>query len=596
MNRALKYAVATFVLTVLCGFSNASRAGWYIDPGRWHISVHAEMTCLDCHENISELDNHPKPAEVGKGLLDFFKPDHCLNCHSEIMDELDRGRHGTRKGVDPQRFQNCISCHNPHYLGLRDPDSKDKFSPDRPRNQQCGVCHEDRPALPEPPEDETACFACHQAPPTSGPERKQQIEKLCLACHGPEGAVADKQAVLLIDPKVLEESPHGKYDCLTCHTRAAAYRHEEQPRVNCLACHTRHGESEAGDAHFTVECQACHFGGVRPVRDGKAGYITTKPIGPMGQVSDIHRLTDAESDANCKRCHVSGNTMGAAAMVLPDKSIICMPCHTATLSVGDPVTVGALLVFLFGVVSAVSVWFTGSSDSAGSPSSFGSALGGAVRTVFSTRIIRIIKALVLDGLFQRALYQRSQGRWLVHALIFWPFVVRFSWGIIALAGSSWMPEVQVFQDMLNKNFSATAAVFDVTGALVILGVLLAVIRRVITDRWGRPAGLPGQDRLALGLLAGIVMVGFFLEGMRLAMTMPVSGGASFAIIGYAISRWFAGVSWLNDAYGYVWYLHAVLTGAFLAYLPFSRMFHMLIGPLSAAVTAGVSDRHHESNK
>jgi len=35
----------------------------------------------------------------------------------------------------------------------------------------------------------------------------------------------------------------------------------------------------------------------------------------------------------------------------------------------------------------------------------------------------------------------------------------------------------------------------------------------------------------------------------------------------------------------VWYLHAVLSGAFLVYLPFSRMFHMIVAPVSLAMNA-----------
>jgi nitrate reductase gamma subunit len=592
MNRVLKYVVAAIVLVGLCWFGNVSQADWFIDSARRHIGVHAEMTCLDCHEDITELDVHPSPANVSKDLRGFFEPDNCLDCHDDVMDDLEMGRHGKHERVDPARFQNCISCHNPHYLRLRDPDSKDAFDPGKPRTQQCGVCHENRDSLPEPSDEEADCLACHQAPEPSGPERKQRIEALCLTCHGPEGKAADKQTTALIDPKALAESPHGQYDCLTCHVLAASYRHNRQNSVNCLECHSRHGESEAGDAHLTVDCQACHFGGVTPVRNSRTGRITAKPVGPSDNVSDTHRLTDTDNDANCRRCHVSGNTLGAAAMELPAKSIMCMPCHTATLSVGDTVTIAALLIFLFGVIAAVSVWFTGASGPNGEASSFGAALGAMVRAIFSVRIFKIIKALIVDGLFQRKLYERSQGRWFIHALIFWPFVVRFTWGIIALAGSSWAPDVQFFQDMVNKNYPATAAIFDITGVLVILGVVLAIIRRIFASRMGISSGLPKQDRLALALLGGIVIVGFFLEGMRMAMTMVPADVASYAFVGQAVSRLFAGAPWLNDVYGYVWYLHAILTGAFVAYLPFSRMFHIIIGPLGAAVSAG-AEGHHE---
>jgi nitrate reductase gamma subunit len=95
--------------------------------------------------------------------------------------------------------------------------------------------------------------------------------------------------------------------------------------------------------------------------------------------------------------------------------------------------------------------------------------------------------------------------------------------------------------------------------------------------------MPRPDRAANGLLAGIVLAGFLLEGMRIAMTGSPSG-SEFAFVGYGLSRLFTGMD-LTSVYGYVWYGHAILTGAFVAYLPFSRMIHMITVPLSLALSA-----------
>jgi nitrate reductase gamma subunit len=35
----------------------------------------------------------------------------------------------------------------------------------------------------------------------------------------------------------------------------------------------------------------------------------------------------------------------------------------------------------------------------------------------------------------------------------------------------------------------------------------------------------------------------------------------------------------------VWYIHAILTGAFIAYLPFSRLMHIIIAPVVLAINA-----------
>jgi nitrate reductase gamma subunit len=76
-------------------------------------------------------------------------------------------------------------------------------------------------------------------------------------------------------------------------------------------------------------------------------------------------------------------------------------------------------------------------------------------------------------------------------------------------------------------------------------------------------------------------VGFVLEGLRIALSGYPQGSA-YAFAGDALSRIFHGAAGLDDIYGYVWYGHAVLTGLFVAYLPFSRMFHMILAPVFLA--------------
>jgi nitrate reductase gamma subunit len=148
-----------------------------------------------------------------------------------------------------------------------------------------------------------------------------------------------------------------------------------------------------------------------------------------------------------------------------------------------------------------------------------------------------------------------------------------------------------YEFLLNNNDPAAALLFDLTGGLVILGAVGAVARGIAKRRERLP-GLPRQDYAALTLLGGVVTVGFVLEGMRIAMT-GVTWGASGAFIGYPISRLFAGWRALTGVYGYAWYLHAILTGAFAAYLPFSRMFHILVAPFSLALR-GAKHGGHEA--
>jgi nitrate reductase gamma subunit len=155
-------------------------------------------------------------------------------------------------------------------------------------------------------------------------------------------------------------------------------------------------------------------------------------------------------------------------------------------------------------------------------------------------------------------------------------------------GSLWAPGRDWPWAMLDQNHPAHGIFFDGTGLMIIVGAAVAILRRASSPSAQLPA-MPRRDRLASGLLGAIVGVGFVLEGMRIAMTGYPTGSA-YAFVGDALSRFFFGVSGLEDIYGYVWYIHAVLTGAFVAYLPFSRMFHIALAPVLLAVNA--ADRRH----
>ena len=85
------------------------------------------------------------------------------------------------------------------------------------------------------------------------------------------------------------------------------------------------------------------------------------------------------------------------------------------------------------------------------------------------------------------------------------------------------------------------------------------------------------------------MVGFVLEGMRIAMT-GATGSAAYAFVGFGLSTLFSHPEALSDVYGYGWYVHAALTGAFIVYLPFSRLLHIIMSPVVLALNAVT--RHH----
>ena len=376
----------------------------------------------------------------------------------------------------------------------------------------------------------------------------------CLDCHSYIKEIPDHPLV--------EDS---NVSCMGCHDISSAFTPGRRNKVKCLNCHSRHHEKIANDAHINVPCKACHLAGIKPVKEMENNLPVWlyEPMATGGY--DPHRFI-SEKEKICSRCHYYGNNLSVSDNVLPAKSIICMPCHASTFSVGDIPSAAAIIIFLIGILSIVFMWF-----SAGK--SYRKNEGFKI-----TRFISIADALIFDILFQRRLLQISKKRWFIHEMIFLPFLFRFLWGIIALVFSLFKPEWNITWVMLDKNNPVTGLIFDITGIIILMGGVLMVFEKKRDKNIRSFKNLPKSNVLVNLLLGGMIITGFIVEGARIAMT-GCPAGSEFSFVGFWISRFFSGYH-LNGLFAYLWYLHAVITAAFIACLPFSRMFHIFTAPLS----------------
>ena len=166
----------------------------------------------------------------------------------------------------------------------------------------------------------------------------------CLKCHPDVGS---------------EENSHSGLSCLDCHGKAGKFSHDDQIRLNCKECHYPHDEKIAHDPHFSVTCEACHLSNVKPLKvPGKSRLLWERDCPEQG-ICDVHRMLRGDEADFCVRCHHKDNKLGAAAHVLPAKGIICMPCHSATFSVGGITSLLAMILFLFGLAGIILIWLTG---------------------------------------------------------------------------------------------------------------------------------------------------------------------------------------------------------------------------------------------
>lgn len=388
----------------------------------------------------------------------------------------------------------------------------------------------------------------------------------CMECHE---EMADDHAL----------SVHARIECLSCHTQAVEEDHEQVAPVDCRQCHAPHDEKAIHDAHSRVACTACHVKGGVPATDPESDNVIFSGMFRPGSASPSHQAIQPTTDAQCGTCHFQGNTLGASSMILPAKSVLCMPCHVATFSVGDKTTLVSLFIFLVGMVGLGAVWFSGSIH--------GKAYRSGEKTEAKTRseqgafcsgkCLGLLKTVFVEVVLLQRLFRLSPARWIIHALIFFPFLFRFAFGLTALLLSIFLPDGSLTIAMLNKNNAVRALFFDVTGMMILAGSVAAIVCRG-KDQAEKIALLPEPGRGMPAMIGLIVLVGFVLEGLRIAMT-GWPDGATWAFLGYGISLLLKGMTGLTDIYGYVWYAHAILTGAFVMLIPFTRMSHVITAPI-----------------
>lgn len=202
-------------------------------------------------------------------------------------------------------------------------------------------------------------------------------------------------------------------------------------------------------------------------------------------------------------------------------------------------------------------------------------LGGRIARAFVTIITN---ATVRKG-------DRFGG--IAHTLILWGFIILFI-GTVLVAIDH---DVLRFFDMkmLEGNFYlGFSLVLDIFGALFIVGLVAMIVRRGMLkpkaldytradDHGGHydRSGFVTDDMIFVWILLVIGVTGFFIEGLRIAESMPEF--ERWSPVGYALGSAFSGMAkdTLWDWHVWTWWAHGIAALAFVAYIPYSKMMHMV---------------------
>lgn len=295
-----------------------------------------------------------------------------------------------------------------------------------------------------------------------------------------------------------------------------------------------------------------------------------------------------------------------------------------------------LVIFLVGLIYKVSTWFRykiGIGAEEISPSTrFFSAIKGVLSTLFSIKILTFMKVLILDVLLQFRIFREDFLRWVMHIFIYGGFML-----LLLMHALDKTITVAIWKDYYST-VNPFMFLRNLFGVLVIIGVLIAIYRRFIlkVPRLFSNA----MDVYAILIVAVIMFSGFFLEASKMIaysdykrMVDEYSGLSDPEELKSLEAYWvkeFGTVSpnlkapfdgkilakgkelhessctgchvrpqWAFTSYGVakiispiglgidraqlprvLWYIHILACFIGLAYLPFSKMFHIFASSVS----------------
>jgi heterodisulfide reductase subunit C/nitrate reductase gamma subunit len=307
----------------------------------------------------------------------------------------------------------------------------------------------------------------------------------------------------------------------------------------------------------------------------------------------------------------------------------------------------ALIIFLLGLIYKIINWFTRSIGDAGRNISTGqrlkAAAGGTLQIIFSTKIIAVLKAILIDVLLQGRVFKEDPVRWLAHMLIFYGFMLLLLMHALqSVLTQAWFDD---YYPTVNPFFFLR----DLFGAMVLIGVALAAIRRYLVKTPRLKTA--GRDHYAIIILAVIMLSGISLIGLKMTshstfiimvedyaglddeeeiealetlwvkefglvspnVTAPFDEdllevgrevnqgycmdchtGSQWSFTGYSMAKLIKPVAApLDRANGVtiLWYIHIIACFAGLAYLPFSKMFHIICTPISLVLNRVMDPEH-----
>ncbi|UCC28732.1 MAG: hypothetical protein JSU86_11080 [Phycisphaerales bacterium] len=307
----------------------------YVDAKRFAGSVHADLDCIDCHEELDGVEEWPHPTGLERV--------NCHECHEDDDGPIAaywKSTHGRLAEAGEKDAPVCQDCHGYHYvLPLVHVDSA--ISPFN-IPQMCAQCHAEGAEVERThdiPQEQivqrytqsihgeglfkqglvvtavcTSCHTGHNVLPHTDPEstiHEDRVRETCMQCHGLieevhrkviGGELWEMEGVVPIcvechlpheARKVFYDTQMSNADCLRCHRESTLVAGDDgrplyvdageharsihgRKNVSCAQCHAGVQASEERPCKTIAEpvnCAICHEEEVTDFQQGRHGQL-----------------------------------------------------------------------------------------------------------------------------------------------------------------------------------------------------------------------------------------------------------------------------------------------------------------------------------
>jgi len=231
-------------------------------------------------------------------------------------------------------------------------------------------------------------------------------------------------------------------------------------------------------------------------------------------------------------------------------------------------TVIAVLLCFTGILTTVALWRKGKAKS------LHHRLSPAA----------VLRAFVTDVVFQAQILKISFVRWLMHFCIFIGFMgLLAQTSLMALISHFSAPDSFLAQSFFHGGGARVLDIWgDLFGITLLLGLLVALCRRYVFRV--QQLETIAKDTTSLLLLTVIGLTGFMSEAFRL-MDPQYADVAWYSFAGMLLSQGLQAIGISAMSYTFWVWVHAVASFVFIAFIPFSKAWHIFVSPIEIVLDA-----------